>query len=155
MNNSEDFPNCTICLIGICDGTKVITDCEHIFHKECLYKWLNNNNNCPYCRNANPYRQYDMEKYENSIKDYGQLCDEFINNYGEMDDLLVRITGILLRSYSMPTRTEDSPRTYTMSRTEESPTRSAEDYIINPVTGRHVLRTGAIGRRILRQSRDN
>jgi hypothetical protein len=45
-NNIE----CNICIEHIIDEDKYITKCNHIFHKECINKWLQLNNKCPYCR---------------------------------------------------------------------------------------------------------
>ena len=42
--------DCPICLQSIKDGVK--TNCNHIFHKECIIKHytISNNKNCPICR---------------------------------------------------------------------------------------------------------
>lgn len=41
---------CSICIDYILESDKKITSCNHIFHKECLDKWLTLNRKCPYCR---------------------------------------------------------------------------------------------------------
>ena len=42
---------CTICLNGYKENeTKQTTKCTHIFHEECIIKWLSTNNSCPLCR---------------------------------------------------------------------------------------------------------
>ena len=42
---------CTICLLDYNEETKTETECNHIFHQECLDKWLETNNtSCPLCR---------------------------------------------------------------------------------------------------------
>ena len=42
---------CTICLFNYTEETKKTLKCNHIFHKECLDKWLQTNNkSCPLCR---------------------------------------------------------------------------------------------------------
>ena len=41
---------CTICLVQYTEETKKTTECHHIFHQECLDKWLQTNNSCPLCR---------------------------------------------------------------------------------------------------------
>ena len=45
----EELQFCSICLDNIDNNLKQ-TQCNHYFHKECLNKWLNNNNTCPNCR---------------------------------------------------------------------------------------------------------
>ena len=52
----EELPenNCSICLEEFKnqDILKKL-NCNHIFHKDCLEPWINNNNlNCPLCRQA-------------------------------------------------------------------------------------------------------
>ena len=44
--------SCSICLEDFKTGDNIKKlNCTHIFHKECLEPWLNNNNrNCPMCR---------------------------------------------------------------------------------------------------------
>ena len=46
-NNNE----CSICLDDINNGepTRVL-DCNHIFHRDCVEKWINTYSTCPYCR---------------------------------------------------------------------------------------------------------
>ena len=40
---------CSICLTKF-DDNIVITPCKHIFHRKCLWSWIYNMNNCPFCR---------------------------------------------------------------------------------------------------------
>ena len=49
----EELPDesCSICLEEFKTGDNIKKlNCTHIFHKECLEPWLNNNINCPMCR---------------------------------------------------------------------------------------------------------
>lgn len=42
---------CSVCLEEFKDDDILVKlNCNHIFHKECLEPWLNNNTNCPMCR---------------------------------------------------------------------------------------------------------
>ena len=43
---------CPICLEKIDSSNEevLVTDCKHRFHKNCLIKWYNINDKCPYCR---------------------------------------------------------------------------------------------------------
>ena len=46
--NSE-LADCSICLMNIeCNNIIITLDCGHIFHANCLKKWVQNS--CPYCR---------------------------------------------------------------------------------------------------------
>ena len=49
----DELPDdsCSICLEDFKTGDNIKKlNCTHIFHKECLEPWLNNNSNCPMCR---------------------------------------------------------------------------------------------------------
>lgn len=48
QQNSEK--NCSICLDDECDKQYIRTNCNHIFHEECINNWSQINNNCPYCK---------------------------------------------------------------------------------------------------------
>ena len=43
---------CSICLekINKCGKNITLNECNHIFHKKCLEKWVIQNNSCPNCR---------------------------------------------------------------------------------------------------------
>ena len=43
---------CSICLDDYSDAENKITklECGHIYHKECVKDWLENNSTCPVCR---------------------------------------------------------------------------------------------------------
>lgn len=42
---------CSICHEKL-DSDTTKTNCNHIYHKNCLDIWLKNNNSCPLCRNS-------------------------------------------------------------------------------------------------------
>ncbi|KAL8050164.1 hypothetical protein ABFX02_06G065800 [Erythranthe guttata] len=45
---------CCICLGIFVDGekVKVLPECNHCFHSECVDKWLTTQSNCPLCRSS-------------------------------------------------------------------------------------------------------
>ena len=44
---------CTICMEQIKKGDTVVSlPCFHIFHGNCIYSWLKNNEDCPICRTS-------------------------------------------------------------------------------------------------------
>ncbi|KAI8016882.1 putative ATP-dependent helicase IRC20 [Camellia lanceoleosa] len=50
-NDEEPVDDCSICLGEICGGMMVaITPCLHMFHRDCLFKWLPKTSRCPFCR---------------------------------------------------------------------------------------------------------
>lgn len=46
--NVDTGETCPICLQD--SKSMIKTDCDHVFCKECIKKWLDNNNSCPCCR---------------------------------------------------------------------------------------------------------
>ena len=45
----ELSPNCVICTEDIRD-TAVKLNCTHLFHKDCIDRWINIHEVCPVCR---------------------------------------------------------------------------------------------------------
>ena len=67
---------CSICLdkFNSSSNTSVTLKCGHIYHKNCIKRWLKNNEGCPLCR----------EDTENNIKwDYGEL------EYDEKEEIIM------------------------------------------------------------------
>ncbi|GMH05371.1 hypothetical protein Nepgr_007211 [Nepenthes gracilis] len=52
--NRADEIECCICLGAIEDGdkVKVLPECRHGYHSDCVDRWLINRSNCPLCRIA-------------------------------------------------------------------------------------------------------
>ena len=48
---------CAICKDVV--GVKVVIDCKHMFHKECISKWKEGT--CPLCRNKMTYELFEFE----------------------------------------------------------------------------------------------
>ena len=47
----EDKKQCSICLEEYRNGDEVVyLPCLHIFHKDCIYTWLRNHDDCPICK---------------------------------------------------------------------------------------------------------
>uniref|UniRef100_A0A914Y003 RING-type domain-containing protein n=1 Tax=Panagrolaimus superbus TaxID=310955 RepID=A0A914Y003_9BILA len=67
----EETERCTVCLSDFETGDEVRTlNCSHIFHTECIDRWLIYNKKCPICR-------VEMDR----IAGYGALCDLFRQSY--------------------------------------------------------------------------
>ncbi|KAI4385104.1 hypothetical protein MLD38_003165 [Melastoma candidum] len=45
---------CVICLVRFEDGEvcRVLTNCKHVFHKECIDEWMSRSLCCPICRES-------------------------------------------------------------------------------------------------------
>ena len=60
-NGGTEFINnkhgdCSICLESLINSLEIhknivlIKNCQHMFHKKCIFSWFNNSLNCPNCR---------------------------------------------------------------------------------------------------------
>lgn len=51
-SSDEAATECVICLEEFQDGDlcKVLPQCNHVFHKECIISWMIHSNACPMCR---------------------------------------------------------------------------------------------------------
>ncbi len=60
-NCEQKIPSCALCTERIFGKDKVfqIETCNHLFHQECLYEWLNNNDTCPICNEK--IKEIDMD----------------------------------------------------------------------------------------------
>lgn len=50
MKDIKINDQCPICMDAAKTRKKIITKCQHIFHKKCIKKWLEKEENCPLCR---------------------------------------------------------------------------------------------------------
>jgi E3 ubiquitin-protein ligase RHA2 len=52
--DSEEDVECSVCLCKIEEGDEIrVLRCNHMYHTECLDKWIGfNNNTCPLCRES-------------------------------------------------------------------------------------------------------
>ncbi|KAL6577822.1 hypothetical protein OROMI_010150 [Orobanche minor] len=49
--------NCSVCLEDICRGCEgLFMPCLHVFHGDCIKKWLRTSHYCPVCRFEMPIR---------------------------------------------------------------------------------------------------
>lgn len=50
---TEGQAHCAVCLDDLKVGaTGVILSCKHMFHEECIVRWLKEHNTCPICRRS-------------------------------------------------------------------------------------------------------
>lgn len=48
-DEKDNFDFCTICLEDEKEDL-IKLNCNHIYHKDCIAKWISSNNSCPICR---------------------------------------------------------------------------------------------------------
>ncbi|CAL5191006.1 unnamed protein product [Lathyrus oleraceus] len=53
-NIEEEYVDCAVCLCKIGEGEVIrVLRCEHVFHKDCIDKWISiKNSTCPLCRES-------------------------------------------------------------------------------------------------------
>ena len=68
---------CSICRADFEDGVIQITECNHVFHEECLQTWFQRSNQCPLCRHECHNREVgELEEGEMEEVDIGDEEDE-------------------------------------------------------------------------------
>jgi len=73
---------CSICLepINIADLQTAITKCNHYFHIKCISNWIYENNNCPVCRNNEPFDYFlNLNIYNDTLSYQKQVDIPVIN----------------------------------------------------------------------------
>ena len=83
-----NFDNCVICLENITlPETIAMTDCNHLFHRECMVTWIINTPSCPLCR-----------RFITSIPDHGNILPTLPQlPFEPTFDNIVFTIGIVLR----------------------------------------------------------
>ena len=49
-NENKPQDECPICLEKINENKASLNDCVHVFHLNCIRKWLERKKTCPVCR---------------------------------------------------------------------------------------------------------
>ena len=76
--NKFEFPECSICLMEVKEGEDtILLPCGHMFHDNCVTKWLKIHNTCPLCRFELPT---DNAEYERLRNQRNQQREENIRN---------------------------------------------------------------------------
>lgn len=84
-NNTK---GCAICLCDFeNDESLIYCDCGHLFHDECMKKWMRENNKCALCN-----FKFPLEDIEN-----GNKQNEMPNTRTKRELLLKRINSVVLR----------------------------------------------------------
>ncbi|KAH7445720.1 hypothetical protein KP509_01G021600 [Ceratopteris richardii] len=51
IEEKDECVNCAICISTIIAGSPALQlPCKHLFHSECIARWLRAKNTCPLCR---------------------------------------------------------------------------------------------------------
>jgi hypothetical protein len=96
---------CSICYEFYDDSTSINTNCNHIFHNECLQTWISTQDTCPLCRRKKPLYIYTIFDaiVENNIERLRDLiqrgADVNCRHWdGRYIGLLVEVSKKLLKS---------------------------------------------------------
>lgn len=82
-----DTKECPICMDEFHgDNNKVVTECGHIFHTNCLMKSVAHNGfGCPYCRTKMAEELDNPEEYEDDYEDNDEDYDDDDRTYDTYD----------------------------------------------------------------------
>ena len=100
--NYIKIDNCSICLDKQKYNCSIITNCNHIFHKECLKNWIELNDSCPLCRKTNPMQKKKsnrnkhlmIEGYKLLPQDIKENIEYFFDIIGDEDDVIYEFSFI-------------------------------------------------------------
>lgn len=77
---------CSICLCELSSSDDLITTtCKHTFHKECINRWICQNDTCPLCRNVSPISKKNRDLLISSII---LMPDDVIDNIDHFFDII-------------------------------------------------------------------
>ena len=74
---------CAICLNRIDTPNLSVTTCNHSFHDECIWRWLERSNTCPKCRTRMPMGMMDED--DDYIDEIVNLESKWLTNDGYID----------------------------------------------------------------------
>ncbi|XP_018327573.1 E3 ubiquitin-protein ligase RNF181-like [Agrilus planipennis] len=61
---NEEGKQCPVCLKDYEKGSSAVKmPCDHLFHPECIKRWLTKTNSCPLCRHELPTDDENYEAY--------------------------------------------------------------------------------------------
>lgn len=79
-NDSLNNNTCSICLDKFTEGEDVIiSECSHVFHRECVLEWLQKKDGCPMCRQS-MWDEDEYKKIEDAVIEEMQATNEINAN---------------------------------------------------------------------------
>ena len=70
-NTDLEYPTCSVCLVDTAKNEECfLLPCGHIFHIQCIEKWLKMHNNCPVCRfelTVDKIKKFNKEQQDDII----------------------------------------------------------------------------------------
>jgi hypothetical protein len=84
VSSTEPMTRCTICLEEFKSDVKIkILSCNHLYHVDCITRWLSSHLQCPCCRSESISIE-DIEKFYNESKD--KDIELFLKKYRERNN---------------------------------------------------------------------
>lgn len=113
MSEDTEMPECTICLCSIEKTEKIYkNNCNHIFHKDCIEKWLINSGSCPNCKAQIPVNKIIFPNYRGYNKNRCDWESEVSNRDINTRDTISMLTseryGIDIDQYNLITNFLDT-----------------------------------------------
>ena len=94
LNNKYEFPNCFICLKDIfINDESVLLRCGHLFHKKCLFKWIQLHSVCPICK-------FDIIRKNEHKSSIDKVCEKEIEDYKKVRNGSVHLFEDELKKYN-------------------------------------------------------
>ncbi|OIT20706.1 PREDICTED: RING-H2 finger protein ATL16-like [Nicotiana attenuata] len=93
--NTTTTCECAVCLNEFQENEKlrVIPNCAHIFHIDCIDVWLQNNANCPLCRNSISSTITNLFPLDPIIDPSSTPQDPNLDNFRDEDYVVIEISN--------------------------------------------------------------
>lgn len=142
------YQDCAICYESCYKANSITTSCKHTFHFKCLRKWLSEKDECPNCRTPHPDKSFKPTPAPAPVPRQMIMMMRVDGMIG---------FGIAVGPQAVPPTAQEvqdifqgffatAPRTPRL--TEQEKAARPEQYVMNPRTGRYVLRTSEVGRNL-------
>ena len=69
INNNDDN-TCSVCYVSKSDKDTIVTECKHVYCRDCFFVWLKQNTTCALCRHDFcDWRDYSIDELEPILND--------------------------------------------------------------------------------------
>lgn len=78
---------CPVCFDDVQFSSRHVTNCNHVFHQECIRKWFETSDECPICRSAQMndpfviFKHSIRESITNTYMDAIRSLEEDVTRY--------------------------------------------------------------------------
>ena len=109
IEDISEGEECPICMDDFISTKGIKLECNHIFHKECISKWLKGDHRCPVCRHEYPSREVSLvtpEDISTNQEDNSGHIEELNDESSESDNEDIQSMDVTDRLFNNSDSTE-------------------------------------------------